>query len=135
MRLLRARVGLIGDDDDPADLVGVSTQAGSDLPGDSFQAKSGLKGDAASEPRLLSEPSMYLGLVFRVLVLRRTFFGVGVGAELLLSIAAGLSVFVGVVLTVQCQSPTFYQITYTRAYLVVLFPDSQHHIPHQSSHQ
>ena len=101
MRLLRARVGLTGDDDDPTDLVGVSTQAGSNSRGESFQAKSGLDGDAASEPRLLSEPSAYLGLVFRVLVLRRTFFGVGVGTGLLLSIAAGLSFFVGVVLTVQ----------------------------------
>lgn len=100
VRLLRARVGLAGDDDDPADLVGVSTQAGSDVPGESFQAESGLNGDAASEPRLLSEPSAYLGLVFRVLVLRRTFFGAGI--ELLLSITAGLSFFVGVVLTVQC---------------------------------
>ena len=100
VRLLRARVGLIGDDDDPTDLVGVSTQAGSNSPGESFQAKSGLDGDAASEPRLLSEPSAYLGLVFRVLVLRRTFFGAGI--ELLLSITAGHSFFVGVVLTVHC---------------------------------
>jgi hypothetical protein len=57
-------VGLIGDDNDAADLVGVSTQAASDLPGESFEAESGLYGDAASEPRLLSEPSAYLGFVF-----------------------------------------------------------------------
>ena len=93
-------MGLIGDDDDPTDLVGVSTQAGSDLPGESFHAESGLNGDAASEPRLLSEPSAYLGLVFLVLVLRRTFFGVGVELLLLLSIATELSFFVGVILAV-----------------------------------
>ena len=78
VRLLRARAGLIGDDDDRTDLVGVSTQAGSNVSGESFQAESGLNGDAASEPRLLSEPSAYLDLVFLVLVLRRTFFGVGI---------------------------------------------------------
>lgn len=94
VRLLRARVGLIGDDD-ASNLVGVSTQAGSDLPGESFQVESGLYGDATSEPRLLSEPSAYLGFVLRVLALRRTFFGFG--AELPL-VATGLSFFWGVLL-------------------------------------
>ena len=64
VRLLRARVGLIGDDDDAADLVGVSTQAASDFPGESFQAESDLSGETTSEPRLLSEASVYLGLAF-----------------------------------------------------------------------
>ena len=101
VRLLRARVGLIGEDDDAAALVGVSTQAASDLPGESFQTESGLYGDAASEPRLLSEPSAYLGFVFCVLALRRGFFGAG--SELLLSIAAGLlSFFWRLWLPVQC---------------------------------
>lgn len=99
VRLLRARVGLIGGDDDATDLVGVSTQAGSNLPGESFQAESGWYEGATSEPRLLSEPSAYLGFVLRVLVLRRTFFGVAIG--LFLRIAAVLSFFVGVFLTVQ----------------------------------
>lgn len=100
VRLLRARVSLIGDDEDATDLVGVSTQAGSDFPGESFQAESGWYEGATSEPRLLSEPSAYLGFVLRVLALRRTFFGVGIG--LFLRIAAVLPFFVGVFLTVQC---------------------------------
>jgi hypothetical protein len=100
VRLLRARVGLIGDDDDATDLVGVSTQAGSDLPGESFQAGSGWYEGATSEPKLLSEPSAYLGFVVRVLALRRTFFGVAI--ELFLRIAVGLCFFVGVFLAVQC---------------------------------
>jgi hypothetical protein len=57
-------MGLIGEDNDAADLVGVLTQAASDFPGESFEDESGLYGDAASEPRLLSEPSPYLGFVF-----------------------------------------------------------------------
>lgn len=96
VRLLRFRVGLIGDDD-ASTLVGVSTQAGSDFPGESFRTESGLYGDATSEPRLLSEPSAYLGLLLSVLLLRRTFFGVG---PELLSFTTGLSFFLGVCLAV-----------------------------------
>jgi len=102
--MLRARVGFSGDHDGTSDLVGVSTQA-SDLPGESCQAGFELSCDAGSDPRLLSEPSAYLGFWLRVLVLRRTFFGVffgvffdvffGVGPELATGVTA-LLVFLGV---------------------------------------
>jgi hypothetical protein len=96
VRLLRVRAGLSGDDDDASDLVGVSTQAASDLSRESFQTESGLFGEIISEPRLLSEPSAYLGLLFRVLALRRTFAGVDNG---FLSPVGGLLFFGGVCLS------------------------------------
>jgi hypothetical protein len=70
------RIGLVGGDE-ASDLDGVSTQAASDW-----------SGERSSSTELLSEPSTYFGLLFSVLLLRRTF-----------EVAAWLSFFlVGVVL-------------------------------------
>jgi hypothetical protein len=55
------RIGLVGGDE-ASDLDGVSTQAASDW-----------SGEASPSTELLSEPSVYLGLFFSALLLRRIF--------------------------------------------------------------
>lgn len=84
------RIGLDGDDE-TSGLEGVSSsQAASDVPAESFQAASVLFGETSPKPELLSEPSAYLGLLLRVLLLRRTFVGAGPEA---FAFAEGLELF------------------------------------------